>query len=58
MLNHWRPSGGDPLAERRKARETLSFADAVDRYLTIKLDEFRNDKHRKQWRATLDTYPR
>ena len=35
-------SGGDPLAERRKARETLSFADAVDRYLTIKLDEFRN----------------
>lgn len=51
-------AGGDPLAERRKTRETLSFADAVDRYLTAKLDEFRNDKHRKQWRATLDTYAR
>jgi len=51
-------SGGDPLAERRKARETLTFADAVDRYLTAKLDEFRNEKHRKQWRATLDTYAR
>lgn len=51
-------SGGDPLAERRKARETLTFADAVDRYLSAKLDEFRNEKHRKQWRATLDTYAR
>ena len=29
-------TGGDPLAERRKARETLSFADAVDRYLCSK----------------------
>jgi integrase len=51
-------SGGDPLAERRKARETLTFADAVDRYLSAKLDEFRNEKHRKQWRATLDSYAR
>lgn len=51
-------AGGDPLAERRKTRETLTFTDAVDRYLTAKLDEFRNDKHRKQWRATLDTYAR
>lgn len=51
-------AGGDPLAERRKTRETLSFGDAVDRYLTAKLDEFRNEKHRKQWRATLDTYAR
>jgi len=51
-------SGGDPLAERRKARETLTFADAVDRYLSAKLHEFRNEKHRKQWRATLDTYAR
>ena len=47
--------GIELIAERRKARETLSFADAVDRYLTVKLDEFRSDKHRKQWRATLDT---
>ena len=51
-------SGGDPMAERRKTRETLTFADAVDRYLAAKLDEFRNEKHRKQLRATLDTYAR
>ena len=51
-------AGGDPLAERRKTRETLSFADAVERYLTAKLDEFRSDKHKKQWRSTLDTYAR
>lgn len=51
-------AGGDPLAERRKSRETLTFADAVERYLAAKLDEFRNEKHKKQWRATLDTYAR
>lgn len=51
-------AGGDPLAERRKSRETLTFAEAVERYLAAKLDEFRNEKHKKQWRATLDTYAR
>ena len=48
--------GGDPLAEKRKAREAMTFAEAVDKYLTAKLTEFRNEKHRKQWRSTLDTY--
>lgn len=49
-------AGGDPLAERRKARETVTFAEAVDQYLVAKLGEFRNEKHKKQWRATLDAY--
>jgi hypothetical protein len=48
--------GGDPLAEKRKAQDALTFGEAVERYLEHKLAEFRNDKHRKQWRATLDTY--
>ncbi len=48
--------GGDPLAEKRKASEAVRFADAVDSYLMAKLSEFRNEKHRKQWRSTLDTY--
>lgn len=48
--------GGDPLADRRKAREGMTFAEAVDKYLAAKLSEFRNEKHRKQWRSTLDTY--
>ncbi len=49
-------AGGDPLAERRKARETLTFEQAVDCYLAAKLNEFRNEKHKKQWRSTLDSY--
>jgi integrase len=48
--------GGDPLAERREARGGLTFADAMDKYLAAKLHEFRNTKHKRQWRSTLDTY--
>ncbi|WP_112875153.1 tyrosine-type recombinase/integrase [Paracoccus endophyticus] len=48
--------GVDPVGERRRARETLSFAQAVDRHLSSKLDEFSNAKHRAQWRSTLDSY--
>jgi integrase len=51
-------AGGDPLAAKRQTREDVTFATAVERYLAAKLDEFRNEKHRKQWRATLDTYAR
>ena len=49
-------AGRDPLAERRQQRAALTFADAMERYLEVKLAEFRNEKHRKQWRATLDRY--
>ncbi len=49
-------AGGDPLSERRKSRETLTFGEAVNRYLGSKLDEFKNEKHRKQWRSTLDNF--
>ena len=50
--------GGDPLAAKRKAVVGLTFDKAVERYLAGKLDGFRNDKHRKQWRATLSTISR
>lgn len=57
-------AGIDPVVERQAAKQALilqqkrgmTFAAAVDRYLAFKLDEFSNDKHRKQWRATLETY--
>lgn len=49
-------AGGDPLAEKRKAGGGLTFSQAVEKFLAGKLVEFRNDKHRKQWRATLDSY--
>ncbi|MDO5759279.1 MAG: hypothetical protein Q4P24_17880 [Rhodobacterales bacterium] len=48
--------GGDPLAERRSAAAVLTFDAAIATYLAVKLDEFRNEKHRKQWRSTLTTY--
>lgn len=48
--------GGDPLAEKRKGRDALTFAEAMETFLAKKSAEFQNDKHRKQWRATLDTY--
>lgn len=48
--------GGDPLADKRKAREVLTFSAAVEKYLANKLSEFRNEKHRKQWGSTLETY--
>lgn len=58
----WR--GVDPVEERKAARAALeaaqrrglTFADAVDAFLADKLAEFRNEKHKAQWRSTLDTY--
>jgi len=49
-------AGKDPLQDKREAREHLTFEGAVDKYLSIKLDEFKNEKHCKQWRSTLETY--
>jgi integrase len=56
--------GIDPVEERKAAkarliaahRKGLLFKDAVDRALAAKLDAFRNEKHRLQWRSTLDNY--
>ena len=57
-------NGDDPVEQRKAARialqtqqqRGLSFSDAVEKYLVNKQAEFRNEKHRKQWRSTLDTY--
>lgn len=56
--------GVDPIEERKAFRAALvasqkrglTFAQAAERFLESKLAEFRNDKHRQQWRSTLDTY--
>ena len=48
--------GGDPMAERRKAKTSITFTEAVEQYLASKLDGFKNEKHRKQWRSTLEVY--
>jgi integrase len=56
--------GIDPI-EHRKAttaalvasqKRGMTFASAMEKYLAGKLAEFDNEKHRKQWRATLDKY--
>ena len=57
-------SGIDPIEKRKAAKASLSsaqrrgltFTQAMDRYLAAKLDAFSNDKHRAQWRSTLETY--
>jgi integrase len=54
--------GVDPMAERKAAREGLAatrrkgltFSEAANLYLDAKLDTYRNEKHRYQWRATLE----
>lgn len=51
-------------AEAKKAAERAAkaaaavptFNQAVENYLAFKLAEFRNEKHKAQWRSTLDTY--
>lgn len=56
--------GVDPVEHRRAAKAALraarlrglSFTDATDKYLSTKLDAFKNPKHRQQWRNTLATY--
>ena len=56
--------GIDPIEQRKAVRATLvaaqrrglTFRDAVERYLSAKLDAFHNVKHRQQWRNTLVTY--
>ena len=53
---HMAMEGGDPLEAKRKARAAMTFSQAMEQYLAAKMGEFRNDKHVKQWRATLETY--
>lgn len=56
-------NGEDPLAERRarraaemEAMNVLTFDEAARRYIAFKEVEWRNGKHRDQWRNTLATY--
>ncbi len=54
--------GINPMAERNAAREALAaatrkgltFSEAAKLFLDAKLDAYSNEKHRYQWRATLE----
>jgi integrase len=47
-------SGGDPLVDRRQARRGVpTFEDAAKQVHAAHATAFKNDKHRKQWLASL-----
>jgi integrase len=57
--------GRDPIEVRHEARaaakierlKTMTFRQAANDFLqTAKIESFKNDKHRKQWRSTLEQY--
>lgn len=53
-------SGGDPLAVRRRARITVpTFKEAAEKVHAAHGASFKNEKHRKQWLASLeaDVFP-
>lgn len=45
----------EDAAERQRVKaSTMTFRECVEGLLASKLKEFRNDKHRQQWRSTLE----
>ena len=49
-------SGVDPIAERKQDRRVPTFGKLADEVVTEQSKGFRNDKHRAQWKITLETY--
>ena len=48
--------GGDPLAEKQRDRRVPTFSAAAAEVLKRKAPGWRNAKHAKQWKATLEQY--
>ena len=48
--------GGDPFADRKIRRNKLTLDDAAKQFFEKKKEEFRSDKHAKQWAATIEMY--
>jgi integrase len=53
-------SGVNPIESRREALRAkaskLTFGQCADALIAAKSPEWRNEKHRRQWRTTLETY--
>lgn len=49
-------AGGDPIAERRRASDIPTFEEAAKKVHDLHLPTWRNEKHSKQWLATLTEY--
>lgn len=48
--------GGDPRAELRKDRFGKTFQEAAEAFIDRRESGWRNEKHRQQWRNTLESY--
>lgn len=48
--------GGDPLAERKRAKGIPTFAEAAKQVHAALLPTWRNRKHAETWLATVDSY--
>ena len=49
-------AGGDPLAEKRRARGVPTFAEAARKVFALRRDGWRNAKHAGQWLTTLEQF--
>ena len=49
-------AGGDPLAEKRRAKEVPTFADAAAVVVEQKRSGWRNPKHAQDWPASLERF--
>jgi len=48
--------GTDPRKTAEDTGQDITFAEAAHQYISFKELEFKNDKHKAQWRSTLKTY--
>lgn len=48
--------GGDPRAELRKERFGKTFQEAAEAFIDRRESGWRKEKHRQQWRYTLESY--
>jgi integrase len=48
-------AGRNPIEERRK-QDVPSFGDCADQFISSMESQWKNAKHRAQWRMTLETY--
>ena len=49
-------AGDDPLAAKRYRQRDITFAEAIELFLPKQLQELSNEKHKKQWRSSLESY--
>ena len=49
-------TGGDPLAEKRRARGVPTFAEAARKVFDLRRDGWHNAKHAGQWITTLEQF--